>query len=61
MKRYKNIRISEEVHTELFKLKSLAALYHGRVVSYDDLLRDMIGLYQSVINGMKIKKRIDKK
>lgn len=56
MKGYKNLRVEESIYTELFKLKAAAEVAQGRPVSFDAILAEMIGIYQSIISGGKITK-----
>ena len=55
---YRNIRISRQIYRELLKLKALSEVAKERKVSFDELLSEMIALYQNVvkelIKGLKI-------
>jgi hypothetical protein len=61
VKVYKNLRLLRETHQELYKLKSLAQVAKGKNVTYDELLHDMIAIYQTVIKDLIKKLRVDYK
>jgi predicted CopG family antitoxin len=56
MSKTRNIRISEETYQELFKLKSLLQAMRGKNITYDEVIGEMVGLYQSLVKGTKIVK-----
>jgi len=52
--RTRNVRIGEETYQELFKLKSLIQAMRGRNMTYDEMISEMLGLYQNLIKGTKV-------